>query len=124
LLQLYWGIREAILNLNGTSRGDFEFGELISKIETIFSEIKMPTMMISHGRLSEAQIHLMRMRALIKPWTGFEAVIGCLDSISSIIEKLLSSNMLNIKVENGTKQNLMELYNNMRVEIEKAYAHK
>jgi hypothetical protein len=60
LLELYWELREAILKLSGISREDFEFGEQISKIETILNEIRAPTMMISNEELSKLQTALTR----------------------------------------------------------------
>jgi hypothetical protein len=123
LLQLYWEMREAILNMNGISRGDFEFGELFSKIGTILNEIRAPTMMISNDKLTEIQESLLRMRALIKNWIGFEAVIGSVDSFSSIIEEMLSTRHPVMQVPNDTKQRLTELYSGMQVEIRKAYDH-
>ena len=123
LLQLYWEMREAILNLNGISRGDFEFGELFSKIGIVLNEITPPTMLISTDKLTEIQECLMRMRALIRNWIGFEAVIGSIDSFSSIIEEMLSTWHPVMQVPNETKQRLMELYSGMQVEIRKAYDH-
>jgi hypothetical protein len=114
---------EAILNLNGISRRDFEFGESFSRIGTILSDIKAPTMLISNDKLTEVQESLMRIRALIKNWVGFETVIGYVDSVSSIIEELLSTNHPVMQVPNEAKQKLMELYSGMQVEIRKAYDH-
>jgi hypothetical protein len=116
-------MREAILNLNGISRGDFEFGELFSKIGIIINEIRAPTMLIGNDKLTEIEESLMRMRALIKNWIGFETVIGSIDSCSSIIEEMLSTRHPVMQVPNETKQKLMELYSGMQVEIRKAYDH-
>ncbi len=69
LLQLYWELREAILNL-GVSRPDFEFGELSGKIELILGEIQAPTMLIGFDRLSEIQNALMRMTIMARNWIG------------------------------------------------------
>ncbi len=123
LLRLYWELREAILNLNGLSKGDFEFGELFSRIGTILDEIRAPTMMITSEKLTELQQNLMKIRALIKRWIGFEVVIGSLDSISSIIEMLLLPNHPVIQVSQKNKRELMELYAGMKVEIRRAYEH-
>lgn len=109
--------------MNGISRGDFEFGELFSKVGIILNEIRAPTMLIGNDKLTEVQESLMKMRALIKNWIGFEAVIGSIDSFSSIIEELLSTRHPVMQVPNETKQRLMELYSVMQVEVRKAYDH-
>jgi hypothetical protein len=111
------------MSLNGVSRADFEFGEMVAKIGTIFREIEAPAMTIGYVKLSEAQIYLTRIKAKIKRWEGFESVIGCVDDISSIVEELLSTNNLEITVEKDTKQKIIESYNQMRNEIMKVYNH-
>lgn len=123
LVELYWELREAILNMNGMSRDDFEFGEMFSKIGTILEEIQAPTMMISDEELSEFLNILTRMRVLIQRWVGFGTVISHIGSISNIVKELLDQNRPVFVVENETKRKLMELYNGMQVEIQKAYAH-
>lgn len=123
LLHFYWEIRGEILKLNGLSKNDFEFGELFTRIVGILDEIQAPTFGISHQKLSIVQQVLMRIRALIRRWVGFEGVLGSIDSLSSIIEELLSTRRPMIRVEIQTKQHLIELYSGMQVEIRKAYNH-
>lgn len=123
LLQLYWELREAILNLNGISKGDFEFGELISTVESTIDDIEAPTMIINNKKVTKLQNALLKARVIIKRWVGFESVIGYIDSILSIVEELLASNYPVMVVPNETKQKLMELYSGMQVEIRKAYDH-
>ncbi|MCJ7631687.1 hypothetical protein MUP77_04700 [Candidatus Bathyarchaeota archaeon] len=105
-----------------TSRPDFEFGELSGKIETLLDEIRAPTMMIRDEDLSELQNSLIRMTIMAKNWIGSGRIIGCLDSISSIVEELLKPNYPVLTVDNETKQRLLELFADMQVEIKRAYA--
>jgi hypothetical protein len=109
--------------LNGTSKDDFEFGKLISPIELILEEIKAPTMLISNDKLAKIQTLIIKSKTLIMKWIGFESVIGCLESILSLVEELLFTNSPVIRVSNESHQKLIELNNALNIEIKKAYAH-